>query len=32
VLWTLENALACAGSQNLLHRHADLIDSLNALR
>jgi alpha-L-arabinofuranosidase len=29
MLWTLENALACSRYQNLLHRHADLVDIAN---
>ncbi len=28
-LWTLENALACARYQNLLHRHCDLVTIAN---
>ena len=28
-LWTLENALACSRYQNLLHRHADLVEIAN---
>jgi alpha-N-arabinofuranosidase len=29
MLWTLDNALACARYHNLLHRHADLVDIAN---
>jgi len=28
-LWTLENALACARYQNLLHRHCDVVEIAN---
>lgn len=29
MLWTLDNALACARYQNLLHRHCDLVEIAN---
>jgi alpha-N-arabinofuranosidase len=28
-LWTLENALACSRYQNLIHRHADIVEIAN---